>query len=480
MGIRDWIKSKTQDVITWAMGGVSYDPLEKAHQEHQKGLVDLLAYYNGKQRLPLKLTTLGKNYNVIANHVKTIIDRSVSMLVGAGVDFDLPGEGDTPQGQIINKVWDANNKDVVLHDLAQYGSIYGTMAMKIIPDGRMSITGETTFRLVPLNPFNLTIYTKPDDIDEVIAYVFRWQDGEVGYREVTGRGIYTTAEDGKVTESSGWTIELQQSSRETYGRWDTVTETPWVYDFPPIAHGKNLPNAGNVYGCSDIEGILELQDRYNETQSNINKILSLQAWAQKYITGGKWPRTVDDDGKEYIDMSPDKALEISNAEAKVGILQPSGDLDSSRLFANDIRRDMFDIAATVDSETVKDKVGALTNFGLRVLFKNELAKNATKQLLYGDLLLNVNNRLLQLAGYTGEQADPGKVIFGDPLPVNDTEEIQAIQSEMSAEILSKESAAKRRGIDWEVEKKRLADDKQTADNLGGDLLRKFMAGRNDR
>jgi len=220
-----------------------------------------------------------------------------------------------------------------------------------------------------------------------------------------------------------------------------------------------------------------LQDKYNESQSNINKILSLQAWAQKWVTGGKWPRTKDDKGTEYLDIGPDKALEFSGDNVAVGILQPSGDLGSSRQFANDLRRDMFDIAATVDADTVKDKVGALTNFGLRVLFKNELAKNATKQLLYGELLSQVNNRLLQINGFSSEQADPGKVIFGDALPTNDTEAIQVLIQEKDLGIISLQTAAKARGYDWEEEQKRLADEKQAAGNLGGNMIRDFLAGR---
>ena len=123
-----------------------------------KALANLISYYDGKQRRPLRVSGLGKDYNVITNHVKTIVDRSVSMLMGAGVEFDLPGEGESAQDEIINRVWDANRKDILLHDVAQFGSIYGTPAIKIIPDGRQAIDGKVTHRLVALNPYNLTIY----------------------------------------------------------------------------------------------------------------------------------------------------------------------------------------------------------------------------------------------------------------------------------------------------------------------------------
>lgn len=461
----NFIQQGIQSVIGWAFGNQPRDSYDEAAGERMKSLAWLVSYYDGKQRRPLRVSGLGKDYNVITNMVKTIVDRSVSMLVGGGVEFDLPGEGESPQDEIITRVWDANRKDILLHDVAQFGSIYGTPAIKIIPDGRAGIDGKVTHRLVALNPYNLTIYSAPDDIESVRAYAYRWNQGDSAFRELTEN------------QGGSWLIRVQKLDKSTGNKWADVSEMLWDYEFAPIAHGKNLPNAGNLYGYSDIEGIIDLQDKYNEAQSNVNKILSLQAWAQKYIIGGKFPRTKDGAGGEYLDVGPDKALEISNENAKVGILQPSGDLASSRQFANDIRRDIFDIAGCVDSETVKDKVGALTNFGLRVLFKNELAKNATKQLLYGDLLLNVNNRLLRLSGFDGVDADPGKVQFGDPLPVDDREEIATVKEEIALGLLSLETGAKRRNIDWEIEQERKAKEKAESSTLGGDMIRNFLAGK---
>lgn len=465
MGIIDIAKTGLQNAVMWAFGGK--DQFEAAYESRQKAMDPLIAYYNGAHRRPLKITGLGKDYNVITNHAKTIVDRSVSMLVGAGVEFDLPGEGESEQDKVIDLVWNANKKDVLLHDLVQFGSIYGTPALKIIPDGKQALDGTVTTRLVALNPYNLSIFTASDDIENVQAYVYRWTAGDTAWREVTQKleGV--------------WWVTVQKLDRTTGNKWEIVGEPiKWEFDFAPIVHGKNLPNAGRVYGYSDIEGIIDLQDRYNEAQSNRNKILSLQAWAQKYIIGGKFPRTKDEQGNEFLDTGPDKAIEISNVGAEVGILQPDGDLESSRDFTNDIRRDMFDIAATVDHDAMKDKVGQLTNFGLRVLFKNELAKNATKQLLYGDLLLSVNNRLLQLAGYKGANADPGKVVFGDALPSNDTEAVKTLTDEKALGIVSNETIAKARGYDWKEEQARLANEKKATGNAGSVIIRDFLAGKN--
>jgi len=455
----NFIQRGIQSIINYAFP-IEKDVYEAESARLRQGLSVLGNYYEGKQALPLKVRS--HDFNVITNHAKTIVDRTVSMLLGGGVEFDLPGEADTAQDKLINLIWDANKKNVLLHDLVQFGSIYGTPFIKIVPGGKTSLTGVVTDRLVALNPYNVSIFTQPDDIEQIQAYVYRWTVGDEAWREVTEN------------QGTSWMITTQKTGRG--GKWETVGEVTWSYPYSPIVHGKNLPNAGNVYGMSDIEGILDLQNKYNEAQSNINKILGLQAYAQKYVIGGKWPRTRDEQGNEVLDMSPETALEIQNGvdKAQVGILQPTGDLGSSRQFATDIMRDLYEVSATVDGNSVKDKVGALTNFGLRVLFKNELAKNATKQMLYSDLLCTVNNRLLQLHGFNGEESDPGKIVWGDPLPRDEKEKIESVTSKVDLGIMSLESAAKEFGIDWKVEQERLANQKTTETNAGAEIIKSLL------
>ena len=87
--------------------------------------------------------------------------------------------------------------------------------------------------------------------------------------------------------------------------------------------------------------------------------------------------------------------------------------------------------------------------------------------------MTVNNRLLQLAGFTGENADPGQVIFGDPLPTDDVEAVNVLEKELALGVVSKETAAKKRGYDYESEQERIANDKTSESNIGEALLSAF-------
>jgi hypothetical protein len=453
MGISDNIRSAVGNAVIWALTGMENDTYEREYSARVGLMATLGAYYKGNQPRPLKPSKDGKDFNVLVNLSGLIINRSVSMLMGAGVTFE---HADEAAKEYINKVWSKNRKDNFLHDLAQFGGTYGTEYIKIIPGG----LPDGTDRLVALNPLQLVIGCNPHDIERVEYYVVRYngyQDGqETAYREVTKRD----------ESGNGWVILNQHYNRKTGSRWVTDSELAWGYPFAPIAHAKNLPNAGEVYGQADLMGVLDLQNDYNQAQSNINKVLWYHGHPRLYIKGGRMDALVD--------WGPDKIAQLIGDNAELKALEMAGDLEASRRFASDIRRDMMDVSATTDIETIKDKIGQLTNFGVRLLFKDELAKRATKQMLYGELLTEVNRRILYLAGQT--EADGGWVVWGEPLPENATEETNALKTDIELGLLSKETAAGERGYDWKKEQERMQAEETASGNVGGVILNSFLRG----
>lgn len=454
------IKKGFQTFIDWVYSGKMVDEYEEAITRRQRALDELRQYYEGRQRRPLKVSPMGKDYNVLANMAGIIVSRSVSMLVGAGVDFNTPDEAPKKR---LEEIYEANRGDIFLHDLVQFGSIYGTEFIKIIPNGR-EYQGKIYPRLVALNPLHMLVITAQDDIENVLAYVNRWNDGDDAWREITEK------------REGVWYVRMEKAGRDTHGKWEQQgQEVRWEYEWSPIHHAKNLPSAGNVYGMSDIEGIIELQDRYNAGQSDINVIIGNNAFPLRYVKGGKLPRVTMPDGQQVIDISPAKILEFQSETAQMGVAEMQSDLSSSRAFVSDVRRDIFDIAFTVDTETLRQNAHQITNFGLRVMYKDEIAKNNTKQMLYGTLLREVNRHLLEVEGMAG--ALPGEVVWGDPLPVDPIGEITALEKDMQLGIVSKKTMSQIRNYDYNQEQENIAEEKQGEDTLGGALLASFMAGR---
>jgi hypothetical protein len=154
------------------------------------------------------------------------------------------------------------------------------------------------------------------------------------------------------------------------------------------------------------------------------------------------------------------------------------DLSASLSYLDFLIRNLFNISRTADLASIKDKLGSLTNFALRVLFFDGLAKLHTKQELYGEALVEINKRLLILANIP--ETDGGVVVWPDAIPTNETEEVAALTFDLNMGLLSKQSASAIRGYDWDDEKHRIDAEREEAqaqgDNIGAVLLRNFERG----
>jgi len=177
-----------------------------------------------------------------------------------------------------------------------------------------------------------------------------------------------------------------------------------------------------------------------------------------------------------VTLDVGEVLTANNADAWWKTIEMQSDLKSSSDFFLTLRQAFFDVARSVDIDSVGDKLGALTNFGLRVLYQDALNKIKTKQRLYGDALLELNRRLLVI----GElPSDPGEIVWPEVLPENGLEESQEYQTDIDMGILSKQTAAIKKGYDWEQEQERIQDERAQGENIGNMLVNQFFRGGNE-
>jgi hypothetical protein len=240
-------------------------------------------------------------------------------------------------------------------------------------------------------------------------------------------------------------------------------ETVIPYDFPLVLHWQNLPQFDSVYGEPDLtEDILILQDRINFMSSNISKIIRLHAHPKTFGIGMG--------NSKAVTFGPDD-MPLLPEGADIKQLAYVNDLSSAQNYLLSLRQSMFDITRTVDISSMSDKLGALTNFGLHVLYQDAISKLGTKQELYGEGLEEINRRLLTIAGLND---DPGEVEFGDALPENTTESVNAEKTMIDMGIQSKQGASQALGIEYEETQQEINESKATEKNLGQNLLNQFM------
>ena len=461
MGFMDNVR---QRVFNWLMPEEFFN---SAYRERLTQQQVLYSYYSGDQRRQIRVKTGQADDNLTLNFVNLIVERGLSMLLGGGVGFDLPGDPDSDQQAYIDNVMAANNQDILLHRGGQYASIFGTGYLKIIPDG-VAYKGQLYPRLIPLDSRWMTIHTLPEDIGTVMAYEMRYNitaknergdNEEMARKEVTRRG---NEDEGDI-----WVIENYVANNRTFGKWELVAKPErWEYPFPPIVHWANLPQPGSIYGVSDVANIIELQDRVNFTASNISKIIRYHAHPKTWGRNVNLGKTASWGGDEMVTVTGDNAM-IANLEMQ-------SDLTSSAAYLETLRQAVFDISRTVDISSMSDKLGALTNFGLRVLYTDALAKRNTKRALMGEALQELVSRLLIMNETPID--DPVAIVWPENMPRDEFQDLQAAQIELQNELVSRQTVATERGRNWEEESERIMDEKAQADNIGAQLIRNFNSG----
>lgn len=413
-------------------------------------------YRRGKHKPPIKTP----DDAIVINFIGLLTDRSIANLFGKEPIFDLPGESDSAEQVYIDGVWAANRKMNLLKQAAMYGAESGTCYIKILPNGAIDKTGAVVPRLVALDPSWVTMDTLPEDVDTVIRYTIAYTITDpITKKEKAIKQVIEHDAD-----SSYWSVVDYVS---TGSRWDKVDESMWEFDFAPIISWQNLPEPGSPYGRPDItEDLIDLQNKINFVSSNTAKIIKYHAhpktWARGFLK------------QEKVSWGADEMVISDDPNALVQNLEMQSDLGSSMDFIRYLRQALFDVSRAVDIDSMADKLGSLTNFGLRVLYQDALGKLEEKRGLYGEAIIEINHRLLVLSG--AANTDGGEIDWPDVMPENENEVSQAIRNDLELGLVSKQTASGRRGYTWADEEQRIADERLATDNIGAALLRQFGQG----
>jgi len=450
MGFLDWSRDK---MISWLF------PELRPGRDAQK--VELArAYRTGAQRPQIKIKPMQADDNVIINLCGLIADRSVSALFGKGFEINYPGEGDeSALGVYLETQLDANNQEVLFHRLGLYGVEGGTCYIKFVPDADY-------IRLIAIDPAWVTLETDPEDFERVTVYV-------IAYKVGTGDGEIARKQIIKINpDTGGWIIQDWQADMNSHGKFYLVRQVDWQFDFAPILYWQNLPS-NEVYGQADLTpDVIQLQDRINFLASNINRIIRYHAHPMRYMTGGA--------NADKLTLGPDEILRLGTGDT-LQQLEMQSDLAGSLRFLELLRQSIMDTTRTVDISSMTDRVGALTNFGLRVLWRDALSKIETKRELYGDAIIEMLRRLLIIGGINETTATAYvsgiSIVWPDVLDADEREQVAALKTDVELGILSKQTAAQLRGYDWQVETERLKEEAAASDNVGAAILRAFRQGQ---
>ena len=226
--------------------------------------------------------------------------------------------------------------------------------------------------------------------------------------------------------------------------WQQVgSDQVWPYPWPPVIDCQNLPAPNEYFGLSDLEN-LPLQDNVNFLASNILRIVRYHAHPQTYGTGFK---------TDELKVGPSDMVTLP-AGATLANLEMTSDLGSSLGYLNAMVGWFLRICRIPDLDPAKVNVGALSGFALKILYHDLIDKTETKRRLYGDMLVELNRRILELLNQGGD--NKVTIHWPQPLPESAKERAETAKLELDMGIVSRETVATAAGYDWKVEQERRA------------------------
>jgi hypothetical protein len=402
-------------------------------------------YYRREHRKPLKVRPGQIDDNVLVNMAREVVDQSVGMLFGLAPVIELDEVETTDAELALRRVFESNGEAIFLQNMATQGGLAGHVFIKLTPDAALGV------RFVRLNPRNVTVFWSPDDYESVTCYRIQYGDKDAQTRQDI------------VPLSATWLTRDFRKERD--GNWMLLAETEWPWPWPPIVDWQNLPDPEAYYGEGDLLNAA-LNDTANFVASNNNRIIKFHGHPKTIGVGVR--------ADEIKETAVDGFWAIPNQQANVFNLEMKGDLAAAMGFLEFIQGAFYSEHRTVNLASMKDRLGQMTNFGLRVLFKGATDKLTQKRALYGAGLVEISRRTLLLLGM-GEHRP--RVAWPDPLLLNRLEMLEGLAKERDLGIVSQATAAADAGRDWDVEQDRLEAEKAGQENVGSMILRAFETGQ---
>ena len=396
-------------------------------------------YYEGKHDRQFRPDARGVDFNVIVNITAQAIDKMVSfftpdtprIVVKGGEDRlgDLTTTTKSASQLLVDALWEANELDTFIQDLAQSGFISGHSFIKIID------RGEGTFpELNLLDTRNVTIFWNINNPKQVLYYRLTWRvspDTSI-IQDIIPNWLFGNLNIiDPLDVIAGWTL-IQYEVKT--GKFKQQGFSNWLFPFPPIVAWKNAPSAHKVYGLSDLRHI-NLNDTLNFIIGNSNKIIYHHAGPQTIVTGGELA-----EGEEKK-TGTSTIMEFPNPETKVYNLELRSDLKSSMQMAEDIRAAFFGQTRVVDMAQIRDNLARVTNFGVRMIHGDMLDMISARRKVYGSGIARITQIAAWLAGDRSLLNTEVQVLYSDPLPIDRLTEVQALAVETEISTLSQQTIA---------------------------------------
>lgn len=411
--------------------------LFKAERLRQSRIEKAWRAYNGEYRKPLKTKRGEVDPNVTPNFARVLVDKSVAILFGKDVAFDVVEDelhGDSRRHRqaqaFLDTTWRRSKKLSLLQKATMNGSVGGHVFLQVVP-------AKPYPRIVNLDPLMVTVQTHPNDYEEVVRYRLSWTSSETGALLWWRRDFYSFAGE--------WFIEESYSANEE-GPYTLFSQQAWPYSGSPIVEWQNLPVPNAFYGLPDLsEDILHIIDRLHLNLSNWNKTVIHHAHPTKWGSGFE----ADD-----LSTASDGTIVFPSKDAKLNLLEmTSHSMGQDNLFMR-LKESLYEVSRLPEVSTGKmQNIGVLSGLALHILYQPVLELTSQKRVLAGPALEQACETLLEMGGFGGRTVS---VEWPELLPGDPTLEGIVFEKDKLLGLVSQETLMRKRGYDPTLERARLA------------------------
>ena len=350
-------------------------------------------------------------------------------------DNDL--SNDNPDGnpfqQVLENVWEANNRPEFTYNMAYQGCVTGDCFVKVSYDPDFYADG--------VGEISLTVL----DSRTVIPY---W-DGHNKRKMVGCRIQYPTKE----VQSDGSLNTVMYTEIHTEGTIIEVVDGEVSNTYPNplgemlIVHMPNEPLPYRKYGRSDLESLLLPNKEYNEKASDLSEILAYHAAPVTIIKGAR---------VQNLERGARKVWGGIPKDGDVYNLGLDSDTQVAMNYLELLRKHLFECGGVPEESLgATQQVSNTSAVALHVQYQPLIERIKKKQIHYGKGLRKINELILKFYEAAGHlefpsELSPAKkykteIVWGDSLPRDRSLDLADISTEMGLGIESKKGALVRMG-----------------------------------
>lgn len=461
---------------------------KRAHDMHRAWDAYDGIFGGGSPQWPLTWET-GKepNPNVIPNLCGPIADADVSWLMGESISIDAKEMADSNRKlpeeaqQYLDAVWGTSSDDssdddkmALLQELATNGAITGTAFLKIVAqvdaNTKQLLDPEEYPELVVLDSRHVRVRTDPHNVKLVTCYIIEYpmpdpdrpQDEPGMFRQT----IELVDPDGRATSDGTYanddddaTWQITEYFRQ-HNRTNFVQTKPaevWPFPWAPIDGCAHLMRACRYYGRPRITpDVIHLNEAIALVSSNIAKVIISHAHPVLFIVSPG--ANVQD--RRY---EPGMILQVSS---KIEAVQAHGDIQHMLADLADLRGNLDQVSHVPAQAFGRQDViprTPVSGVAIRLGYGSLLSDITKERRTYGALIRRISQRLLCLYNSDWESAQV-ELSWQDPLPADDLQQAQVIQTAIAAGVMSKRTGATNMGLDWDNEQENMTEEGQATVN----------------